>query len=184
MPPNASTIPKAPPRHPRTTLSTSSCRTTRQRDAPRATRTAISRERFAARDSSRLATFAHAISSTKPTAPIIARKICRIGPPLKRWLNVITSAVGKSLLVSGYLVACAAAMRSISAWPWPWVAPAFNRPKICIPRWSRRSASGGWRAIHIAALDGNFIPSGITPMIVAGSPLTRSGRPSTFGSAP
>ena len=51
-------------------LSTSSCRTIRQRAAPSDTRTAISRDRCAALASSRLATFAHAISRTKPTAPI------------------------------------------------------------------------------------------------------------------
>ena len=41
----------------------------RPRLAPSAARTAISCCRASARDSSRLATFAHAISSTKPTAP-------------------------------------------------------------------------------------------------------------------
>ena len=42
----------------------------RARLAPRAARTAISCWRASARDSSRFATFAHAISSTKPTAPM------------------------------------------------------------------------------------------------------------------
>ena len=41
----------------------------RARVAPSADRTANSREREAARASSRLATVAHAIRSTKPTAP-------------------------------------------------------------------------------------------------------------------
>ena len=45
-------------------LSTSSCRTTRRRDAPIASRTAISRPRALARASSRLARLAQAISST------------------------------------------------------------------------------------------------------------------------
>ena len=72
----------------------------RQRDAPREIRTDISRARPADRASSRFATFAHAISRTKPTAPISARKISLIGPPFTRSLNVITRAV-MSLLVSG-----------------------------------------------------------------------------------
>ena len=46
-------------------LSVSIWRTSRARLAPSAARTAISRDRFIARASSRLATFAHAISSTK-----------------------------------------------------------------------------------------------------------------------
>ena len=45
--------------------------------------------------SSRLATLAQAMSSTKPTAPISARKTIRIGPPLKRSLNVITCSVDR-----------------------------------------------------------------------------------------
>ena len=47
----------------------SSCRTRRPRLAPSASRTASSRCRAAARDSSRFATFAQAISSTAPTTP-------------------------------------------------------------------------------------------------------------------
>src|SRR6185436_7033742 len=43
--------------------------TTRQRTAPSAVRIAISFSRSAARASNRLATFAHAINNTHPTAP-------------------------------------------------------------------------------------------------------------------
>jgi hypothetical protein len=53
-------------------LSVSICRTTCQLLAPMATRTAISLERTAARASSRFATFAHAMSSTKATDAIIS----------------------------------------------------------------------------------------------------------------
>ena len=49
--------------------SVSSWRTIRKRLAPSATRTASSRRRASPRASSRLATLAHAISSTRPTAP-------------------------------------------------------------------------------------------------------------------
>ena len=45
------------------------CRAKRQRPAPNAIRTAISRCRAAPRASSRFATFAHAINSTRPTMP-------------------------------------------------------------------------------------------------------------------
>ena len=60
------------------TLSTSSCRTIRHRLAPSATRTATSRDRSAARASSRLATLEQAISRTKATAPISAQNIVLI----------------------------------------------------------------------------------------------------------
>ena len=61
--------PSAPPASDSRTLSVSSWRTMRPRAAPSAARIAISRWRPVARTSSRLATFAQAISSTKPTAP-------------------------------------------------------------------------------------------------------------------
>ncbi len=91
-PTEVSPNPSRPPRQASMTLSMSSCRTIRPRLAPSAVRTAISRARYAERASSRLATFAHAMSSTKPTAPSSERKISRIGPPLKRSLNVIRRA--------------------------------------------------------------------------------------------
>ena len=82
------------------TLSISSCLITRQRDAPSDMRTEISRARLVARDSSRLATFAQAISSTNATAPINDRNTVRIGPPFWLSLKVWTRA-WMSLLVSG-----------------------------------------------------------------------------------
>ena len=71
-------MPSAPPASASKTLSVSSWRTRSPGDAPSARRTAISRERDAARASWRLATLAQAISSTRPTAPSstnIARRI-------------------------------------------------------------------------------------------------------------
>ena len=64
----APSSPAAPPSEESTRLSTSICRSRRARLAPSAVRTAISFWREAARASSRLATFADAISSTQPTA--------------------------------------------------------------------------------------------------------------------
>ena len=62
------TRPAAPATIARTRLSVSIWRTRRPRSAPSAIRMAISRVRPAARTSSRLPTFAHAISNTQPTA--------------------------------------------------------------------------------------------------------------------
>ena len=61
----AQTVPRIDSRR----LSIISWRTSRQRLAPSAARMPISRSRAVARASSRFATFAHAMSSTIPTAP-------------------------------------------------------------------------------------------------------------------
>ena len=66
----ASCRPTRPPASESVTLSTSCRRTRRMRLAPSARRTAVSFSRAEARVSSRLATLAHAISSTRPTMPI------------------------------------------------------------------------------------------------------------------
>ena len=52
----------------------------RARPAPRAARTAISRWRPSARDRSRFATFAQAMSSTKPTDPASTMSDRRTSP--------------------------------------------------------------------------------------------------------
>ena len=74
--------PATPATNASSTLSTSSCRTMRHRVAPIETRTAISRERSAARASSRLATFAQAMSSTNATAPMSDQNSTRICVPM------------------------------------------------------------------------------------------------------
>ena len=62
-------IPQAPPIIDNTMFSVSHCATMRPRLAPSARRIVVSRRRDVARASSRFETFAHAISSTNPTAP-------------------------------------------------------------------------------------------------------------------
>ena len=62
--------PSVPAIRDRRSDSTRSCDTIRDRRAPSATRTEISFWRDAARARSRLATLAHAMSSTRPTAPM------------------------------------------------------------------------------------------------------------------
>src|SRR5256884_2754387 len=59
-------------------ISVSDCRTIRQRLAPSAARTAISRSRLEARERSRFDTFAQVIRSTKPTAPSKTARVGRI----------------------------------------------------------------------------------------------------------
>ena len=61
-------------------LSISSCLIMRPALAPRAARSARSRSRDANRASSRFATFAHAITSTRTTAPMSTSSGVRTGP--------------------------------------------------------------------------------------------------------
>src|SRR5205085_2667059 len=72
--------PSPPPASASSRLSVNSCRMMRTRPAPSAVRIAISFERDAARASRRFATFAHAIKSTKPTAPSRTRSDVRKSP--------------------------------------------------------------------------------------------------------
>ena len=93
-------MPSAPPISESTTLSVSSCRTMRRRPAPSADRTASSRMRTVARASSRLATLAQQMRSTKPTTPRNSIDVSR------RSLPIIESCSGSSrtprpLLVCG-----------------------------------------------------------------------------------
>ncbi len=82
MPHDATMTPSAPPASASTALSVSSWRMTRQRPAPSALRTAISLARAVPRASSRFATLAHAINSTKTTAPTRTRSAGAVSPAL------------------------------------------------------------------------------------------------------
>ena len=75
-----STSPSTPPASESSTLSVSNCPTMRLRPAPSAARIAISRRRIVARASNKFATFAHAISSTQPTAPSNTSSDVRTSP--------------------------------------------------------------------------------------------------------
>ena len=74
--------PRTPPMSDSIRLSVSSWRTTRRRSAPSADRIASSRVRAVARASSRLATFAQQISSTKPTTPRKSSDVWRSSAPI------------------------------------------------------------------------------------------------------
>ena len=79
----AAAMPKAVPTAARTNASVRNCLTTAPRDAPSAVRMPTSFVRCAARSSSRLATFAQAMSSTKNTAPsIVQQELARLGSDL------------------------------------------------------------------------------------------------------
>ena len=144
--------------------------------------------RCADRASSRLATLAHAISSTKPTAPISDRNTERIGPPLTRSLKVCTR--GLDVLVGVGIVAGQALADGRPARRAPVAAdtPSASRPKTSKLRASRFCLSRSRDQCAAAATGprsaGNLKPSGMTPMTIAGTSLTRIVRPMTAGSLP
>ena len=158
----------------------------RHREAPSETRAEISRARVVARDSSRLATLAHAINSTNATAPISERKTVLIGPPFCCSLNVCTRA-WTSLFVSGFSDSIFFEMLTSSLCACARVTPVARWPKACSGRELRFCASRPliWLSgIQTSVLNGNWKPSGSTPMIVIGMSLTRTLRPITEGLLP
>ena len=80
-------------------LSTSTCRASRQREAPSAARMVNSFCRPSARASCRLATLAQASSSTKPTAPASTIRICAVERTVSRWSD--STRTPRVALVSG-----------------------------------------------------------------------------------
>ena len=91
-PQRASRRPSAPPQSASSRFSVMSCHRTCAREAPSAVRIAISRTREVPRASSRLATFAHAISRTNATAPKRTRRIGRISPAISSWIGTRRTA--------------------------------------------------------------------------------------------
>ena len=177
--------PATPAMHASMTLSTRSCRTTRQRPAPSATRTEISCERWADRANRRFATFAQAISSTKATAPWSERKTSRISPPLTRSLNGIRFGVTFSF-VAGYAWLSRWPMLASSSRACSTATPSASRPMTWRLRLSRSpvSVSGGScaRGTQMSTLFENRMSSGITPTMVTALLLAFSVWPSTPGS--
>ena len=110
---HARPMPTAAPAAASNRLSISNCCTRRPRPAPSARRTLISRARAAPRASSMPATFAHAISRTRPTATMQPVTITESIPSASGWTRVALAArtvTLRPLLVSGYSRAsCAAA---------------------------------------------------------------------------
>ena len=121
--------PSTPPTAASTRLSVSNWRTTRPRPAPSAERIASSRDRAVARASSRLATLAQQMSSTKPTTPRNSIEVTRRSLPMIAWRTGTTSTPRPRF--SGTVRASSAATAVISARARSTDAPAASRP---IPR--------------------------------------------------
>ena len=141
VPAFATINPSAPPAAPRSTLSVSNCRITRHGLAPSAARIANSLVRPVERASNRFATFAHAMSSTKLTAPSSTSKMPLTSPTI--WVFSGTSVMPDPLLESGYASARLFAIASTSARACSIVTPAFSRPTTRVPIPMRRSRNVG-----------------------------------------
>ena len=166
-----SATPSAPPRSDSTRLSVSSWRTIRRRPAPSADRTASSRSRAVARASSRLATFAQQISSTKPTTPRNSIEVSL------RSLPIMVSCIGSSATPRPALVCgnsrarpSATAARSACA---AWMADARLHAADDLQRYAPRARGGmlaNGRIAHMLVRPRIWNSFGTTPTTVKGIP--------------
>ena len=189
-----------------TIASVRSCRTSRPRLAPIASRMPISFCRLDARASSMLATLAHAISSTRPTTVISAAAIDTTIGSLAGWK--CTSLVARSerwrpLLVIGFSASMRAITTARLARACSIVARGFRRPRMKSQRSARRSSrvvpvgdgiasciptgstsSDADTGIHSSGESTGTMPlkvRGATPTIVYALPRIRTTRPTTSG---
>ena len=176
--------PSAHPMADSTRLSVSSWRMTRRRPAPSAARMASSRVRTVARASSRLATLAQQMRSTKPTTARKSIDVSRSSRPTSASCSG-SSATPRPVLVSGNSRASPPATAAKSARAASSVTPGFIRP-MTLNTCARRSP-GCWPLIDLIAQmllrPTNCASAGTTPTTVKGSPSSRSTRPTTDGSA-
>ena len=107
--PTATARPTMPPSTASSTLSSSACVTICRREAPSASRTAVWPRRATARASSRLATFAQAISSTSPHTPNRMRRLrlycSRMIPTPAPAGTTAIDCCGRSLITPGIQLA-------------------------------------------------------------------------------
>ena len=124
-----------PPAHERTRLSTSNWRTSRPREAPSDSRTAISRWRMKPRAMRRFATLAQAMSSTRPTMHIRTRsgveKSLRSGEkPIAALTTSSWPFMNCSREYADQFLAAGSVISSVRIWvkrPWSGRARGFDR---------------------------------------------------------
>ncbi len=149
-------------------LSTSDRRTSARRPAPRAARIEKSLDARAERASIRFETLAHAMSSTRPTAPRSTHNV-RPMPPTT-WSCAGTSRTPQPALVSGCCRARFCAIASISDCACASVEPGASRPmaryiRCGRDRSARASSVSGDHSSTSRSPGGNWNPFGMTPTI-------------------
>jgi hypothetical protein len=158
----ATNRPNAPPVTDSASDSIVSCRNSRRRDAPNACRTVNSWRRAVLRASSRLATFAQAMSSTNPAPPNSSRTIGRISPTI--WSRSPITAASTIQVPSPYRARSRLAMPLASALALSRVTPGARRAttcQLCAVRLGVRRCRS--LASHMSVLAGNANEGGITP---------------------
>ena len=125
MPHRANSNPATPPRTDNRVLSVSVFRMSRPRPAPSAARITNSWRPATARTISKLAKFAHAISSTRPTAPKSTSNADRTSPTSHSCSG--TNCLLRSFSSAGYCSASRRSSAAISLCACASVTPAFNR---------------------------------------------------------
>ena len=175
-----------PPAPANSRLSTSNCRSSTQRPAPNASRTAISFRRWVARARRRLVTLVQAMSSTSITAPRSVASAVRTLGPASRSCRAIAVTLLPALL-SGYSFASRAATASRPLRAEASLTPGFKRPMTyipgCQPRCSVHAALCP-TGVHNSTRRGNWNAAGRMPTTVYGSPFNATVRFNTPGSPP
>jgi len=139
--------------------------------------------RDAPRARSRFATFAHAISSTNPTAPSSTKRRVRTGP-IAPSSSSATRAVRRAFDL-GSFSRCRPAIARISALACSSVTPGLSRPTTWRNPFALSAAASGVSAIGIQTRTSSLErlnDAGITPTIVTGRPPSRTTRPTMRGS--
>ncbi len=164
-PHQADSSPSAPPMEASNMLSLRSCRIMRDRPAPSAARRAISLPRPAERASCRLATLAHAISNTQPTAQSNTH-IALYGVPRMTSRTEVKVTL-QPLLNVGYCCSNRRAMMFSSASACPGVAFGLRRA-TARRSWPPRSTSpvSSMSGIQTSVRRGNCTSGGATPTTV------------------
>ena len=163
----ASDVPTRAPASESNILSVTSWRTSRCLPAPNAVRTAISVSRVDARTRSRLATLAHAMSSTKPTPPSITSNAGRTLPTIASWSGMAVAL--KCVLLCGYCSSSRRAICASSVAAPSTIVPAARRPtplRKCAPRFPGSvSSEVGINGSQISVVRG-MSRCGATPITV------------------
>ena len=136
-------------------------------------------------------TFTHAISKTRITAASIAQTLCLNPMKVNAFNSGITLADVKFWFVFGLSSAMCLASAINSAFTWSSVTPDLSRPitagalLLAPSRKSPRGCGGNslYRGVHSSSENGNLKPGGMTPMMVAALPFTRTLWPMMFGLA-
>ncbi len=155
----------------------------RQRPAPSAARTAISRSRTAARERRRLATFTHDITRRRATVASSASTRDWSCGETNHSLKGSTSALHRSF-ETGYSDESCVAIRRSASLAWAAVTPGVRRATPSMRRSLRGYSGTGTSGVHTSTRPGKSKSGGMTPTIRCVTPSSEIGAPSTSRDPP